>query len=37
MFQKRGEIYASLISSKELTPQELEEINNDLSKSMGTL
>ena len=33
--KKRGEINASLISSKELTPQELEEINNDLSKSMG--
>ena len=33
--KKRGEINASLISSKELTPRELEEINNGLSKSIG--
>ena len=32
---KRGEISASLISSKELSSIELEEISQDLSKSMG--
>ena len=34
--KKRGEIKASLISSKELTRNELDEIGNDLSKSMGS-
>ena len=34
--QKRGEIKASLISSKELTQNQLEEINKDLSSSIGS-
>ena len=35
--KKRGEIKASLISSKELSQTELEAINQDLSKSMGAI
>ena len=35
--KKRGEIKASLISSKELSQTELEAINHDLSKSMGAI
>jgi len=34
--KKRGEIKASLISSKELTKSELENISKDLSLSMGS-
>ena len=34
---KRGEIKASLISSKELSTNELEEISKELSKSMGSI
>ena len=34
--KKRGEINASLISSKELSPNELDQISKDLSKSMGS-
>ena len=34
--KKRGEIKASLISSKELSQIELNEINRDLSQSMGS-
>ena len=34
--KKRGEIKASLISSKELTKSELENISKDLSSSMGS-
>jgi len=34
--KKRGEIKASLISSKELTKSELEKISKDLSLSMGS-
>ena len=34
--QKRGEIKASLISSKELSQNELNDISTDLSKSMGS-
>tara|TARA_Y100000768_G_scaffold236023_1_gene178503 strand:+ start:180 stop:737 length:558 start_codon:yes stop_codon:yes gene_type:complete len=34
--KKRGEINASLISSKELSKSELDEISKDLSKSIGT-
>ena len=34
--QKRGEIKASLISSKELSQTELNDISRDLSKSMGS-
>ena len=34
--KKRGEIKASLISSKELSPTELDEISKDFSKSMGS-
>ena len=34
--KKRGEIKASLISSKELSTTELDEISKDLSKSMGS-
>ncbi len=34
--KKRGEIKASLISSKELSKSELEQINKDLSKSIGS-
>ena len=34
--KKRGEIKASLISSKELTETELESISKDLSLSMGS-
>ena len=33
--KKRGEVKASLISSKELSQNELNEISNDLSKSIG--
>jgi len=33
--QERGEVKASLISSKELSTSELEKISNDLSNSMG--
>ena len=33
---KRGEVKASLISSKELSQNELNEISKDLSKLMGT-
>ena len=34
--KKRGELNASLISSKELSRTELDEISKDLSKSMGS-
>ena len=34
--RKRGEVKASLISSKELSQIELNEINRDLSQSMGS-
>tara|TARA_Y200000002_G_C22508243_1_gene590123 strand:+ start:295 stop:852 length:558 start_codon:yes stop_codon:yes gene_type:complete len=34
--QKRGELKAYLISSKELSQVELDEISKDLSKSMGS-
>ena len=34
--KKRGEIKASLISSKELSTTELEQISKDLSSSMGS-
>ena len=34
--KKRGEIKASLISSKELSKTELDEISKDLSMSMGS-
>ena len=34
--KKRGEIKASLISSKELSENELEDIRKDLSTSMGS-
>ena len=34
--KKRGEVKASLISSKELSSKELNEISKDLSKSMGS-
>tara|TARA_Y100001970_G_scaffold283780_1_gene399758 strand:+ start:2117 stop:2674 length:558 start_codon:yes stop_codon:yes gene_type:complete len=34
--RKRGELKAYLISSKELSQVELDEISNDLSKSMGS-
>ncbi len=34
--KKRGELKASLISSKELSRTELDEISKDLSKSMGS-
>ena len=34
--QKRGEIKASLISSKELSQTELNDISTDFSKSMGS-
>tara|TARA_A100001011_G_scaffold91203_1_gene95851 strand:+ start:531 stop:1088 length:558 start_codon:yes stop_codon:yes gene_type:complete len=35
--KKRGEVKASLISSKELSSIELEKISKDLSKSMGSV
>ena len=35
--QKRGEIKASLISSKELSKTEIESIGRDLSSSMGSI
>ena len=35
--KKRGEIKASLISSKELSPNELDQISKDLSKSMRSI
>ena len=34
---KRGEIKASLISSKELSKDELEAISKDISQSMGSI
>ena len=34
--KKRGEIKASLISSKELTQSEIEELSKDLSKYTGS-
>ena len=34
--KKRGEIKASLISSKDLSQSELDKISKDLSKSMGS-
>ena len=34
--RERGEIKASLISSKDLSEVELEEISKDLSKTMGS-
>tara|TARA_B100000963_G_scaffold135153_1_gene117518 strand:- start:6279 stop:6836 length:558 start_codon:yes stop_codon:yes gene_type:complete len=34
--KKRGEIKASLISSKELSPSELDKISKELSSSMGS-
>jgi F-type H+-transporting ATPase subunit delta len=34
--QKRGEVKASLISSKELSEVEIENISKDLSSSMGS-
>ena len=34
--QKRGEVKASLISSKELSKDEIENISKDLSSSMGS-
>ncbi len=34
--RKRGEVKASLISSKELSSSELDEISKDLSNSMGS-
>ncbi len=34
--KKRGEVKASLISSKKLSQTELDEISKDLSKSMGS-
>ena len=35
--QKRGEVKASLISSKELSEVEIENISRDLSSSMGSI
>ena len=35
--KKRGEIKASLISSKELSKDELDAISKDLSQSMGSI
>ena len=35
--KKRGEIKASLISSKELSKSELDEISKDLSATMGSI
>jgi len=35
--KKRGELKASLISSKKLTNEELKNLNNELSQAMGTL
>jgi len=35
--EKRGEVKASLISSKELSDTELESISKDLSSSMGSI
>jgi F-type H+-transporting ATPase subunit delta len=34
--KKRGELKASLISSKNLTSEELESLNKELSRTMGT-
>ena len=34
--QKRGEVKASLVSSKELSETEINDISMDLSKSMGS-
>ena len=35
--QKRGEVEASLVSSKELSETEIENISKDLSSSMGSI
>ena len=35
--RKRGEIKASIISSKDLSQSELENLNQDLSKSIGSI
>tara|TARA_B100000963_G_scaffold286169_1_gene255145 strand:- start:3279 stop:3836 length:558 start_codon:yes stop_codon:yes gene_type:complete len=35
--QKRGEVEASLVSSKELSKTEIESISKDLSSSMGSI
>ena len=34
--KKRGEVKASLVSSKELTQSQLDEISKDLSTAMGS-
>ena len=34
--KKRGEVKASLVSSKELSTTELDKISKDLSQSMGS-
>ena len=36
MFKKRGEIKASLISSKDLSQSELDRMNKELSETMGS-
>ena len=35
--QNKGELTASLVSSKNLSPEELKNINSELSKSVGSL
>ena len=35
--QKKGEVKASLISSKDLSKLELDKINKDLSEAMGSI
>ena len=35
--KKRGEVKVSLISSKELTKKDLDEISKELSQSMGAI
>ena len=35
--KKRGEVKASLISSKDLSKLELDKINKDLSEAMGSI
>ena len=34
--KKRGELHATLISSKNLTEQELKDLNNELTKTIGS-
>ena len=34
--KRRGELHATLISSKNLTEQELKDLNNEITKTIGS-